>query len=179
MHVLPRRCWLTTLCLALTANISPSLAEDGSFEYAIKATYLIKFSPFVVWPKSETEIHAFNICIAGDDPFGSQLDKVIRDEQINNQPIVIHRLTQLSQSSDCQILYTGVMPWTAELRTAVQGKPVLTVAEDGSANEAIIQFLLVDGRVRFKIDAITAANSNLTLSSKLLTLATSVRRPQK
>jgi hypothetical protein len=61
----------------------------------------------------------------------------------------------------------------------VQGRPVLTVAEDGSANEAIIQFLLVDGRVRFKIDALAAANSNLVLSSKLLALATSVRKQQK
>jgi hypothetical protein len=180
LRILPHRGWLTFLCLALTVNVSPSHAEDGSFEYAIKAAYLIKFAPFVVWPKSAgTEAQAFTICIVGDDPFGSLLENVIRGEQLDSRPIVIRRLTQPSQSSECQILYTGVMRWTAELRTAVQGRPVLTVAEDGSANEAIIQFLLVDGRVRFKIDALAAANSNLVLSTKLLALATSVRKQQK
>jgi hypothetical protein len=54
----------------------------------------------------------------------------------------------------------------------VAGKPVLTVADQGlNAKEAMVQFVMVDGRVRFEIrnDAVQAGG--LTFSSKLQALS--------
>src|SRR5581483_8974891 len=59
---------------------------------------------------------------------------------------------------------------------ALHGSPVLTVT-DGATDPAatgIINFVVVDGRVRFEIDARAAAANRLTISSKLLSLATRV-----
>lgn len=161
-------------------NFAPAMARDGNFEYAVKATYLLKFAPFVAWPLTpDPGTQVFTICLAGADPFGSSLDNAVRDEQVNGKRVAIVRLTNIARISECHVLYTGVMPWTDELRGLVHGKPILTIAEDGTTNDAMIKFLLVNGRVRFRADAIAAAESNLVLSSKLLSLATTVRRQEK
>jgi hypothetical protein len=60
---------------------------------------------------------------------------------------------------------------------AARGKPILTVT-DLQANAAVhgmIGFVVENGHVRFDIDDAAAAQSGLTVSSKLLSLARSVK----
>ncbi len=55
----------------------------------------------------------------------------------------------------------------------VRGRPVVTVT-DGATDplgRGIINFVIADNRVRFEIDNRAAAQSQLTISSKLLSLA--------
>jgi hypothetical protein len=60
---------------------------------------------------------------------------------------------------------------------AVRGMPILTItdaARDADA-KGIIHFVIRDNRVRFEIDDRTAAESGLSISSKVLSLAVAVR----
>ena len=61
---------------------------------------------------------------------------------------------------------------------AVRQLPVLTVtdAATGANDRGVIHFAVVDNRVRFHIDEAQAAESGLTISSRLLSVALSVRR---
>jgi prepilin-type processing-associated H-X9-DG protein len=65
----------------------------------------------------------------------------------------------------------------ASVLAAVRGTPVLTVTDDQTDPVAtgIVNFVLVDGHVRFEIDQRSAADNGLVISSKLLSLATRVR----
>ena len=56
----------------------------------------------------------------------------------------------------------------------MRGSPILTVA-DNAASGAIIRFVVQDNRVRFNVDAAAAAANRVTISSKLLGLALTVR----
>jgi hypothetical protein len=58
----------------------------------------------------------------------------------------------------------------------VRGTPVLTVTDEaqGSAH-GIIHFVIRGNRVRFAIDDAAAAKNGMTISSKLMRLALSVR----
>lgn len=168
---------LLALCVAPAGKYAR--ADAVNFANAIKANYVFKFAPFVVWPERALEpaSNAFTICIAGDDPFGAVLDDVIQGQMIHEHPVVALRLTSLDKIDHCQILYTGTLHWNPEFTAAIKHQPVLTIAEDSANNGAMVQFVLVDGRVRFKVDAAAAASADLTLSSKLLSLAVAVRRP--
>ena len=55
----------------------------------------------------------------------------------------------------------------------MRGAPVLTVTDDAGdpAARGMIDFVLRDGRVRFRIDPRAAERSGLVISSKLLSLA--------
>jgi hypothetical protein len=69
-------------CLASAAK------SQASLEQAVKASYLIKFAPFVEWPPRAFPpgSKSFLICIAGEDPFGTVVDEVARGQKVRGRP---------------------------------------------------------------------------------------------
>jgi hypothetical protein len=157
----------------------PARAEGASVEYAVKAAYLYKFAPFVEWPPSAFSAASapFQLCILGQDPFGTRLDQAVSGQRVNGRPVVVRRLDRVDAASGCHILYLGISrsQTAAEALRAVRGSPTLTVANDARDVGAIIKFVVKENRVRFDIDAAAAAANHVTISSKLLSLATSAR----
>ena len=149
-----------------------------TLELAIKATYLYKFAPFVEWPASAFEgpSSPINICIVGADPFGVTLDQAVASQRVSDRPIVIRRIA--TPSPRCHIAFiSGADAFVAQALDAVRGAPVLTVTDNAAAANmrGIINFVIVANHVRFDIDDAAAARSGITVSSKLLSLAHSVR----
>lgn len=150
-------------------------------EYAVKAAYLYKFGLFVEWPNSAfaTPTSPVNLCIAGEDPFGQTLDRLVADEKIKGRSIVVRRLKTVARNPACHILYAGgsAEQDPAEMLDTVRGSPVLTVTDSSPvlAQNAIINFVIADNRVRFNIDDAAAAQNGLTISSKLSSLALNVK----
>ncbi|MGH6971763.1 MAG: YfiR family protein, partial [Caulobacteraceae bacterium] len=62
---------LAALGLALAPL--PATAQPPSLEYAVKATFLYKFGPFVAWPTATfaSPRSPFAVCVFGEDPFGA------------------------------------------------------------------------------------------------------------
>ena len=157
-------------------------AEDtGALALAVKAAFLYKFEPFVAWPAQAFAApdSPFNLCVMGDDPFGSLLDRAVDGQTTAGHPVVVERLKSVSADAHCQMLYIATTDTGAAHRAeaAVAGSPVLTVT-DGVADpsaKGMINFVIADNRVRFEIDAAAARQSGLDVSSKLLSLAVSVR----
>jgi hypothetical protein len=163
------------LTLALLAPTFAARAQD-SLEKAVKAAYLYKFAPFVSWPATTFTSPAdpFDICIVGNDPFGALLDRATANQHVDGRAILIHRMPKADRKSSCQIMYIGGPPATVkEALQAVAGTPVLTVT-DGPEAPGIVDFVMDQGRVRFRLNDQTAADNGLTISSKLLSLAVSV-----
>ena len=149
---------------------------------AVKAAYLARLAPFVYWPTSlfAQPNDPLVLCVQGDDPFGGRLDQLTAGEGVGSHPIIVRRLPRLDADSGCQIAYLGGSPAQSQAAAlkALDGKPVLTVT-DGDAEgggKGIVHFVLISGRVRFEIDAGRADQSGLAISSKLLALASDVKR---
>jgi hypothetical protein len=157
---------------------APAKAQGPSIEYAVKAAYLSKFAPFVEWPPAAfaSASSPFEICILGQDPFGSSLDQAISGQRVGGRPVTVRRLARADAVTGCHILYLGSSrdQTAAGALRAVRGSPVLTVSDAGR-DGAIIRFVVKDNRVRFDIDTTAATANNVTISSKLLSLAASVR----
>jgi hypothetical protein len=154
-------------------------AQAASIEQAVKAAYLAKFAPFVAWPPAafSSSSSAFQLCILGQDPFGGSLDQAVSNQRIDGRSVTVRRLERVDAASGCHILYLGASRGQTadEAVRAVRGSPTLTVGDNGRARGAIIQFVVKDNRVRFEIDAEAAAANHVTISSKLLSLATSIK----
>lgn len=150
-------------------------AQGGSLEYAVKAAFLTKFGAFVSWPGSNGG--PVRLCVVGADPFGARLEQAVQSQP--GQPIVIRRLAEVERGADCDVLYAGGSPRqsVAQALAAVRGTPVLTVTDASrSGARGMIHFVVFQDRVRFHIDAAQAAQAGIQVSSKLLTLALSVKR---
>jgi hypothetical protein len=166
-------------CIALF--FTPATAADGnSLEYAVKAAYLYKFGIYVEWPPDSfaSPASALNLCIVGEDPFGTTLDTAVKDQIIHGRSITIRRMKAGEREHGCHILYlgTGDALRAAQEMDAVRGRGVLTVSDIPGVG--IINFVIKDKRVRFDINEDAAAQSGLGISSKLLDLALNVKPRQ-
>lgn len=178
---LHRHLSLTMLVIAMSIpfSIATVRAETPSLEAAVKATYLYKLAPFVVWP-TDTSTRPFSICVVGTDPFGKVLDDAIVGQGLGERPIKIFRVETIGPRSVCDIAYLGgsQSQSVANGLRAIRGAPVLTVTDE-SETPGMIDFVLQNGRVRFRVDQDATENSGLSVSSKLLGLALSVRRSKE
>jgi hypothetical protein len=169
-----------TCVLTLTAALaSTCIAAESTLEYQVKAAFLLNFTRFVEWsPSAFANAQApFEICILGKDPFGHVLDDVVQGEVVNGRRIQIRRITEPPTAQTCQVLF--VDPAVKEVRKILGGlaPTVLTVSEsEPFISEGGMIALVVDNRrVRFDINQTAADNGALKLSSKLLSIARSVK----
>jgi hypothetical protein len=154
-----------------------TVAADTALELAVKATYLYKFAPFVDWPAGALgpPQAPFTICVVGDDPFGQVLDSAVAGQRIEDRTVIVRRMPVAVAASGCAIAYVaGSRKQTvgAALHT-LSGAHVLTVT-DGTSTPGMVDFVLDEGRVRFRIDLRAATDDGLTVRSQLLGLALSV-----
>jgi hypothetical protein len=174
--------WVLLACAsAVFSTPAPALAQGRALEYAVKATYLYKFAPFVDWPADAfaSPSSPFDLRIAGDDPFRDALDAAVSDQRIGERRIVVRRLALTDRPAGCHILFLGgANPHAAAAAlSAVSGAPVLTITDGAQepAAKGVVNFVVQANRVRFEIDDLAAAAHRLTISSKLLNLALNVR----
>jgi len=172
------------LCFALWPGWV-SAAETELLEHDVKAAYLYKFGLFVEWPSTAFASPAspLNLCVVGEGPIGPILDATAGKQRVNEREVIVRRLKTVGRESGCHILY--IQDTDAQLSgqivAALRGSSVLTVTDTRAASGAgrgIINFVLKDNRMRFDIDDEAAAQNGLTISSKLLSLALSVKLRQ-
>ncbi|HXE63345.1 MAG TPA: YfiR family protein [Bryobacteraceae bacterium] len=173
-----RRIGVVVLVALLAAMTDAGASAPGSLEYAVKATYLLKFTRFVAWPQAAMGTNeTFNICILGSDPFGATLNQVVAGEEVAGRKIAIQRLEREPAPGACQVLYIGEHQDRPRF-TGEPGRAVLTVGEgsDFARNGGMIGFVIDNRRVTFDINWRAAEASGLKLSSGLLTVAQKVIR---
>ncbi len=161
------------LCVAVVSAHADSFSTQ---EYQIKAAFLYNFAKFIEWPfeAQRTSSNVFVIGIYGPDPFGADIDELLKDETINNLPVAVKRFKDI-QSVDCHILFITVED-PKQLHEAIeglQGKSILTVGqgENFIKSGGMIAFYIEDEKVRFEINKNVTDKSGLQISSQLLKLA--------
>ncbi len=154
-----------------------AVLADTPLELAVKATYLYKFAPFVDWPAGAvgSPRAPFAICIVGDDPFGQILDTAVAGQLIEDHPVIVRRMPLAVAASGCAIAYVaGSRKQTvAAALHILSNAPVLTVT-DGSSTPGVVDFVIDEGRVRFRFDLRAATDHGQAVRSQLLGLALSV-----
>lgn len=179
MALLSGRRWWRALWVALLLAACPvSFAAQPAAEYAVKAVFLFNFAQFVEWPADAFQAvdAPFVIGILGPDPFGSELDDVVRGESINGRRFVVRRFNDLAAVTACNILFIGQTDpqQVSGVVTALKGRSILTVS-DGAADTptgAVITLVTRNHRIRLLIDLNAASAAHLQMSSKLLQSAT-------
>jgi hypothetical protein len=175
IHVLV---WSTGLAGSLFSP--PTIAGPSAvdIEYKLKAVFLLNFARFVEWP-----VQAFSddkapitICVVGEDPFGRILDEAVKGEKVRDRALAIKRLSLQQDPHTCHIAFfsRSTVSQPANALLGLRGSYTLTVGEmeDGFFQQGgVINFVLVDQKVRFEVNTADAVQTNLKISSKLLALS--------
>jgi hypothetical protein len=170
---------LLCIAAAIGARVSAQSVPQIS-EYDVKAAFLLNFTKFVEWPPSAFADPAspLAICILGEDPFGENLEILVRGEVIDRRRLAVRRIKQAPPPKTCQVLFVSASEKDVPEITASVGPWVLTVGDrEGSLRDGVIICFVVEERhVRFDINQRAAASAMLTLSARLLTVARSVQK---
>src|SRR4030081_3897101 len=178
------------LLITMAIVILPSLgfeaqAQDSSVssEYLIKAGFIYNFANLVQWPTNAfaQPDSPIVIGILGEDPFGTVLDRVLAGKRVNGRVFLVKRLKSVADLKECQILFvsSSEIAHLAEAIHLVKGMPILTIGEiPGFAKRGgIINLVLEDNKVHFKVNVEAAKEADLIISSRLLALARIVQEP--
>ena len=161
------------------------LDSSDSSEYLIKAGFIYNFAKLVEWPTSAfaQQDSPIVIGILGDDPFGGTLDRIVADKKVNGRGFVIKRLRwgkDLKDLKDCKILFvsSSEREHIDSVVDTMKWLPILTIGDaPGFAKRGgIVNFTLEDNKVRFEVNVEAAKRADLTISSRLLTLARIVQQ---
>jgi hypothetical protein len=165
---------LRALSLLVLAISSPALAQERAVqEHEVKAAFLFKFPAYVEWPQAPAAPQPFAIAVLGDENVLAALRELARGRQLNGRPIEVR---ESAQGAHMVFVGRAERARLAQLATSLRG-PVLLVSDWPGARDqgSMINFLTVDGRVRFEVALDAAERAGLRISSRLLAVAVDVR----
>ncbi len=176
LFVWPCLLWVLGVSIAGSARG----ANDPSLEYRVKAAFLLNFTKFVEWPPFAfaDEHSTLDICVFGDDPFGTTLNDMVRGEMVNGHELTVRTIRRPPAPKSCQVLFFSKSE--RDVARTIEGlnPGVLTDGENEKFLEdgGIIAFVIDKRKVRFDINQRAAVKAMLTMSSRLLNVARSVEK---
>lgn len=155
---------------AVGQDLPAVTATDAAHE--VKAAFLFYFASYVEWPTSENGTLSFALLNAPD--VERELERFASGRSMHGKPISVRHLNTLDDFRNDHVLFIGANENSRlpQLIAAVDGATlIVSDAPDGLAAGAMINFLLVDRRLRFEISLPAAEAVGLGLSSRLLSAA--------
>jgi hypothetical protein len=179
------RCLLQILLLGLSALLLNAVlvktclgqSQAEALEYRIKAAFLCKFANYVEWPaqafaRTDSPIV---IGVVARDAVADEITRTAAALSVDGRPLKVRSLHQGDSIADVHLIYVASSENSrlAETLAAVKGRPVLVVTESSQAVAlgSMINFVVVDNKVRFDISPHSAESSRLRISARLLSVA--------
>lgn len=174
-----RRTFAAWAALAMGLLVAPrSFAQGRSGEWRIKAAFLYKFGGYVEWPAQafERADSPIVIGVVGADALAEELMQVASGRTINGRSVMVHRLRRSDSLAGAHVVFVAQQESSrmADILASAKGQAVLTVTEADDAPPppgSMINFVVVDDKVRFDIALQTAEQNNLKISARLLAVA--------
>jgi len=158
----------------VAAEESPQVLEQR-----VKAAFLFKFGGYVEWPDSAfpSKDLPLVIGVAGADVLAEELSQVVAGRTMNGRPVTVRRVRTGEPLSNVHVLFVSRSEIGRMNELLAQARPILTVTdvEKGLAQGSVINFVVVDNRVRFEVSLDAAKRSGLKISAPLLSVAMRVQ----
>jgi hypothetical protein len=175
--VKPRHAGFMLLCALFVLAANSNLAAQATSEYEIKAAFLYKFVGYVEWPEDAfgAETSPLIIGVAGADQLAQALEEIVNGRKILNRNIEVERLESGAPVTELHVLFVGQSSGVeaeALLLEAVSSS-VLTVTETAATrfSASMINFEVVNQKIRFDVSLKPAEQGGLKISSRLLQVA--------
>nr|WP_314628465.1 YfiR family protein [uncultured Noviherbaspirillum sp.] len=152
-------------------DISPAVLQNQ-----VMAASLFRFLPYVEWPAAVLPPGApYVIAVIGADAIADELATVVASRTVNGRTVSVRRMKAGESMEGMHAVFVGA----GARRLPPRGRhvPVLVVTEaEGALDQgSMINFRVVDGRVRFEVALDTLEEAGLKVSSRMLGVALHVR----
>jgi hypothetical protein len=154
--------------------------SDEQAEYRVKAAFVYKFGEYIQWPDDSfaSAKSPITVGVIGADKLVDELMRITSGRSVGGREIAVRKLRPGDPVSDLHLLFVGRAgaDRVADLLSGLKGRAVLTVTESDRAFSlgSMINFVVVDDKVRFDIALRPVEEGNIKISSRLLTVARKV-----
>lgn len=141
----------------------------------LKAGLVNGISSYTTWPHVDVSM-PLNICLlAKDDAFSEALNRFYEKKPPSGGRKMAIDVVSIDNLDHCQIVVIlgRQNRQSNQLLDSVKGFPILTISDDPNfaANGGHVSFFNENNRLRFEVNYQATVDSNLKISSRLLTLA--------
>lgn len=171
---------LFTLVTLLAFWLNSALGAEIGKEFQLKAAYLYNFARFISWPENffDDSNGTLNICVVGENPFGSILSE-LESKEIDKHAISVHYFEDFSSPpiQKCHLAFLHGPATDRELQALKEAlvKSVSVSDAKGFAHSGgDIEFILVQDKLRFIINNTALKEKGLKPRASLLELAADV-----
>jgi len=168
-------------CLICAAFAFPTLAQIAdsadSSEYLIKAGFIYNFANLMQWPANtfSNPDAPIVVGILGADTSRGILDEVLAGKKVNGRSFTVKHLKRGMDLKGCNIVFVSASEnaHLDEILRLVKNLPILTIGETPTFAErgGIINFIVINDKVRFEVNVEAAKQADISISSRLLALA--------
>ncbi len=166
-----RRASFAFALAGIASFVAPSPASAQSPEQ-IRAIFLFNFAKNVEWPASAFSDAKAPIVVGviRAHDVADALERSVRGKDANGREITVRRVDNVEEAAACHIIFIGRADKTAEFIAGLQGKPVLTVAEEKNFTEdgGMIKLFSDGNKVGCFVNVTASTNAGLQLSSRLV-----------
>ncbi|MFN3791625.1 YfiR family protein [Massilia sp.] len=172
------------LLLAAAVTAPRALADVGgaqALERRVKAAFLYKFLGYAEFPA-----HAFvdpsgplTIAVVGSEDMAAELARIASGRMVAGRPIAVRQVAMNEAPPAVHLLFVAGSDGERAgrvLRAAPGAYLTVTECDGGLRHGSVINFRIVDQRVRFDVSLDAAEKKNVKLSSRLLTVANRVQK---
>ena len=164
---------IVLMCICMSEMTFGARIED---EARVKTAYIYNFCKYVTWPESAAG-EPLDICLLGQDPLAEYLPS-LKKKTIASRNIEVQLYSICSDASCCELLFISKSEKEnlEKVLSTLAGQPVLTVSDiKGFAEKGgMIELVRQGNKIRFVINRKSVEQAGLTISSRLLKLATLV-----
>lgn len=167
--------WIAISWAAVTATATAAARYS---EDAVKAAYLYRFIAYVEWPADTGSGQPFTIDVLDAPGVAAELRLLLPEHPTDRgiaQVREVSDLRDLRELGSARMLYVGV-GHERDLRAAepaLGNLALLLVTDepDGLQSGGIVNFMILDHRVRFEVSLTAADRARLHISAELLAAA--------
>lgn len=167
------------------ANLKDTeIPSDIHREYYLKGAFLRYVSRMLVWPEENTNEFDINVCVYGDIDSKKGLNS-LNGRVVESKIITVRYLQDYKialEPKACQFLFVSKYKDNEydQIISDLKGKPVLTFGDgEGFADKGGgMNFYIVNNRMAIMINTMTAHESGIMISPRMLRLVTVIPNAQ-
>ncbi len=150
-----------------------SLVADTDIGNA-QAIFIYNFLTRIKWPDGEVG-NSYTIGVYGKTPTTKYLKNYTKNRRIGSKPIEVVDYTSVNEVKGCEVLLVahGKSSEMTTLSQRLNGKACLIVGEKSGTVRmgAAVDFKIINGKLRYKLDKANAEKHNLLVSNSLIQMS--------
>jgi hypothetical protein len=143
-------------------------------KYNYYQIFMYNFTKYIQWPEESLK-GDFVIGVLGNNELVGNLEKMAESKTVGTQKIKIQVLSNPSDAAGCHMVFIpdSRSKMFEDVTNATAGKPVLVITEkQGLGNMGSgINFIVVDGKLKFELNRDATEKANLKVAGDLAKLA--------